>query len=250
MNKPSYDFDHKVFLEHRLYIRYAKEHLSLASINSNVIKWEVKETVTPLNIPVVYHIHYYIRSIIGIDKDEMPIYGNHHIMELTIPPKYPQEGAKLYMKTDAWHPNIKSEGAFKGKICGNTKGFGKTFDFSQLVLWVGEILQYKNYHALPDVAPFPEDAKVAEWVLKTAEVKGIVDKEKGIYVDDLPLLMTPEEIKTKLDEQKIKETRVEEPIVTMTEIPKIKMKIFGKRTIEEPSQEGNRKKIVINKKND
>lgn len=188
---PQYDFQHPVFKANLKYKRYAREHIQLAGLNSNVIKWEVAQTVSPLQIPVKYHIHYLFKSIIGIDAFQNPIYGNHHILELTIPELYPLEACRIMMLTDVWHPNIKSEGKFKGRVCGNSDGFGLSYDLYQLVLRIGEILQYRNYHAV-HTPPFPEDSKVAQWVIEVAEPYGIIDKNREIYVDDTPLVNRPD----------------------------------------------------------
>lgn len=187
---PQYDFNHEIFRQNLKYRRWAREHLQLAELQSDVIRWEVVQTVSPLNIPVVYHIHYHIKSIVGIKEDLHPVYADHHILELSIPAQYPLEGCKLAMLTDVWHPNIKSDGKFKGRVCSNTGSFGTHFDLYQLVLRVGEILQYKNYLA-EQIPPFPEDLNVAKWILEFAEPAGIVDKSKEIAVDDTPLLRVP-----------------------------------------------------------
>ena len=209
--KIHYDRNHRLFQQRRELLRWAKEHESLSELMSKVIKWEVKETATLLQIPVVYHVHYHIRSIVGIDEAQKPVYGNHHICEITIPPTYPLQPCKIYFVTDVWHPNVKSEGKFKGKICGNTTNFGRSYDLYQLVLRIGEILQYKNYHAA-HTPPFPEDARVAKWVTDFAEPMGIVNQNKGIYVDDTPLLMTEEEIEQEMATAKQKdETPAENP---------------------------------------
>ena len=86
------------------------------------------------------------------------------------------------MKSDLWHPNIKWDGKFKGRICGNTKEYGKGYDLVQLVYRIGEILQYKNYHA-ENTPPFPEDSMVAKWVKEYAEPNKIVDKWSETYTD-------------------------------------------------------------------
>lgn len=184
---PVYDFNDPVFKTNLKYKRWAREHVELASLHSDVITLEVAETVSPLRIPVVYHVHYRLRSIVGIDEAYNPVYGNHHVLELALPPQYPLEGCKLTMLTDAWHPNIKSEGKYKGRVCGNTESFGLSYGLYQLVLRVGEILQYKNYHAIHE-PPYPEDSKVAEWVIQFAEPNGIVNKYQDIAVDDTPLV--------------------------------------------------------------
>lgn len=186
-NMPQYDFNDPVFRMNLKYKRWAREHLQLASLQSDVIDWNIAQTVSPLRIPSVYHIHYHFKSIVGIDENQNPVYGHHHVLELSIPEQYPLEGCKIAMLTDVWHPNIKSDGRFKGRVCGNTDSFGLTYDLYQLVLRVGEILQYKNYHAI-HTPPYPEDAKVAQWVIEFAEPQGIVDKSREIAIDDSPLV--------------------------------------------------------------
>jgi ubiquitin-protein ligase len=189
MPRPEYDFDHPVFKTKRNWLLYAKEHVDLYDLkqNSDVIDWEVKSTVSALKIPTVYHVSYQLRSIIAIDEESQPIYGDRHIMELTIPTRYPLVPAAIFMRTDVWHPNIQSVGRFKGKICGNVNSYGVDYSLYQLVLRVGEILQYKNYLA-DFVPPYPEDPKVAEWVKAYAEPRDIVNRKKGIATDDRPLI--------------------------------------------------------------
>lgn len=187
IGKPQYDFSLPIFQKNFLYKRLAQEHINLSQLESDSIEFEVKKTRGSQKVPEVYHVHYHLKSIIGIDEDQNPLYGSHHVVELTIPPKYPLEPAKIYMVTEIWHPNVKSEGKFKGRICGNTRDFGKGYELSQLVLRVGEIIQYKNYHA-KHTPPYPEDAKVAEWVLSFAEPNDIINADKGIFVDNTKLV--------------------------------------------------------------
>ncbi len=186
--KPDYGgFKHPIFQKMRRYIRFAKEHMALCDLESDCIHWEVKSSATTLNIPTKYHIHYFFKSIVSIDEGQNPVYGNHHILELTLPKNYPIEPCRIYLISDIWHPNIKSEGKEKGRVCANAMNLGKAFTLDLLVIRIGEILQYKNYHA-KHVPPFPEDSKVAKWVTTFAEPNDIVNKEKGIVVDDTPLV--------------------------------------------------------------
>lgn len=185
--QPNYDFSNPIFQKKRQYIRWAKEHIALAALKSDVIKWEVVEAEGPLKIPTKYHIHYHFKSIVGIKDDKSPVFNDHHVLEMVIPPRYPIEPVKLYMVTDTWHPNISSQGKYKGRVCSNAKNFGRGFDLFQMVLRVGEILQYKNYLA-EHVPPFPEDSRVAEWVRDHAEPEGIVNRSEGVVIDDSPLL--------------------------------------------------------------
>ncbi|MCC6460574.1 MAG: hypothetical protein IT260_08900 [Saprospiraceae bacterium] len=156
-------------------------------MKSSAIRWEPVETVTHLKIPYKYHVHFYINSIIGIDEHKMPVYGKKHTAEIELPPQYPLEPCRIKMITDLWHPNIKWKGSFKGRICAQAEKFGTIYELPQLILRIGEILQYKNYHA-EHVAPFPEDAEVAKWVTEFAEPNNIVNKSKDISVDNTPLI--------------------------------------------------------------
>ncbi len=197
LKKPTYDFNHQVFKQNFLYKRLAKEHISLAELESDVIDIEILQTRGEWRVPEAYRITYKVNSITGLDANQQPIYGDMHIADIIFPLNYPIEPPQLKMATEAWHPNIKSEGKFKGRICGNIKDFGRGYDLYQLVMRIGEILQYKNYHAT-NVAPYPEDIKAAAWVLEYAEPKGIVNKEKGIATDYQEL--TRRGVELKIDE--------------------------------------------------
>lgn len=186
-NKPDYDFKSDIFKKNPFYKRLAKDHLSLFDIESDVVEWEVVNTRGALKIPCEYHFHFRIKSIVGIKEDKSPVFGDHHIAKVTFPPKYPIEAPELYMQTDLWHPNIKSEGRYKGRICGNTKGFGLGFDLFLLVIRIGEILQFKQYHA-ENTPPFPEDIKAARWLLEYGEPSGLVNKYQEICIDNSPLV--------------------------------------------------------------
>ena len=186
MSNVSYNFKDPIFEKNFLYRRLAKEHLLLQEIESDLIKIEVTDVRGPLKIPDTYYIHFYLKSITGINDDQSPKYGDHHIVELHLPLKYPMESPRIYMKTEIWHPNINWEGKFKGRICGNTKEYGKGYDLTQLVFRIAEILQFKNYHA-ENTPPFPEDSLVAKWIKEYAEPNNIVNKWKEIYSDDVDL---------------------------------------------------------------
>jgi hypothetical protein len=58
---------------------------------------------------------------------------------------------------------------------------------AELVVAMGEMVQYKHYHA-KWVSPFPLDRAAAEWVLNVAEPRGILGPDKPL--DDQPLLKT------------------------------------------------------------
>ena len=197
LNGADYDFDNMSdpYLE-----RLAREHRALEDLReqSDLIDFEVleREREKP-NPPNAYLITYKVKSIIGINDDLTPIYGEEHKTEIRLPQSYPMVGASCYMKTDLWHPNIKFHGKEKGHICSNAKDFGKRYNLYFLAHRIGEILQYKNYHAIEE-PPHPDDEIVAEWVREYAEPKNIINKNEGKVVDDRPLLK-PLEVKEKPD---------------------------------------------------
>lgn len=226
--KPNYDLKSDFFRKNPLYKRLAKEHISLAEIDSDLIDWEIIETRTKFKIPCEYLIHYKLKTIIGIEKDQSPLYGDRHTVNITFPPKYPIESPLLYMKSEVWHPNIKSEGRYAGRICGNTKGFGVNFDLTMLVMRIGEILQYKNYHAT-HTPPFPEDAKVADWVTSYAEPNNIVNKTQGLNSAFFKASSAPKPVVQK---------QPEPPAPSKEEVKtapkKFKLTITGKRKVPKP----------------
>lgn len=157
--------------------------------NSDVV------SVKPLNgsfdiPPTEYELIYSVRSIVGINDDSSPIYGDKHTVNISIPEGYPMLAPpSCYVTSPIWHPNIKSSGKFKGHVCINAQVLGFWHTLDMLVERIGVMLQYKNYHA-ENVQPYPEDTIVAKWVRNYAEPKGIVDRSKGICTDN-NLLIKP-----------------------------------------------------------
>lgn len=151
--------------------------------NSDFIDFEIinqREGIPPDK----YRIHYKVKSIIGINEGGEPIYANKHTAKITLPGGYPITSAPLcFMETNTWHPNIRAKGEAKGHICINDYVLGHWYTIDLLVKQIGEMLQYKNYHA-EHIIPYPEDVEVAEWVREYAEPRKIVNKKKGIAIDN------------------------------------------------------------------
>jgi hypothetical protein len=89
-----------------------------------------------------------------------------------------------------------------------------------LVIRIGEILQFKQYHS-ENTPPFPEDIKAARWVMEYAEPQGIVNKYKDIAIDDTPLVnidtskdrKPADNTPRKEDPPKIKSVQMAPPVV-------------------------------------
>ncbi len=182
--------------------RLAKEHALVHDFctQSSVVSYTAAKRRGGMP-PDRYEIEYSVRSIVGVNELNQPIYGNHHVVEITIPPSFPLGGQpSCYTKTPVWHPNIQFDGPFAGKICVNADALGHWHTLDMMIERIGEILQYKNYHAL-NTNPHPEDAKVATWVREFAEPMDIVNKYKNIVVDNTPLLDPSDEWKESREEK-------------------------------------------------
>lgn len=167
--------------------RLADEHLKvyrLISVNNHLLDGEI-ETFSKIypHPPVAYRIKYKVNSITHLNDNGKPVFGKDHHLLVKLPINFPQQPAECKMLTDIWHPNIRSEGNFKGSICTNHEGFGSLFFVDELIIRIGEFLQYKRYLA-ENRPPWPEDGKVARWVKEVAEPEGIVDKQKEIFTDE------------------------------------------------------------------
>jgi len=215
--------------------RMSRDFIRLHNLcsQSKVISYDIidllnrKDTITVKEMiesgnhpPIKYLITFNLKSIVGVNSAQIPIYGNFHQTEIILPRDYPMTTPICTMKTDIWHPNIKSTGFVKGKICYYFKGVENYFYLDSLVISIAEMLQYKKYHAKGD--PCPEDIVVAKWVTEFAEPNDIVNKTKNIYVDYNEIFN-----KKKIEEkEKIKIVFYEEEfLISENEAKNLKLKI-------------------------
>ncbi|MGM9759339.1 MAG: hypothetical protein ACI30I_04385 [Parabacteroides sp.] len=137
-------------------------------------------------LPTVYRIQYQIRSICGIEQMERlgepgichaPLFADCFEMRLELPPGYPALDAPAsfrFLTKDEegnpiphpWHPNIRYFGEFAGRVCLNMPD--SYTDLAWGVERIALYLRYDLYHAYAE-PPYPEDPRVAEWVLKEGE---------------------------------------------------------------------------------
>ena len=165
------------------------ERIKELTNRSSKINFKILHEERSSSLPDKYEITYKLKSITGINEDKSPKYGEEHKMQITLPPGWPAAGSPpdYYILTDIWHPNIKSTDPYKGHVCINSKAIATHEGLDDLVVRIGELLQWKNYLA-EDKPPYPEDTVVAEWVREYAEPKGIVNLEKEVSVDYSDLL--------------------------------------------------------------
>lgn len=134
--------------------------------------------------PEKYVITYTCRGIASVDKNEAPRISNFHQVSMYMGSEYPLKEPYLRWLTPIWHPNIAHEEPHH--VCtNNVQNWFAAKPLAELVLAMGEMVQYKHYHA-KWIAPFPLDRAAADWVLEVAEPKGILGPGKPF--DDRPLL--------------------------------------------------------------
>lgn len=170
--------------------RKAVDHMALDDMckRSSKIKYRIvgyNKKKLPNEYEVVYDE---VKSIIGIEEDQSPIYGTKHILNIKLGPRYPQPEAICYFQTPIWHPNIKFAGPTKGRVCYNSKDLPSDYKLDELVEFIGKMIQYKNYHAILGKEPFPEDVEAARWVTSYAEPNGLLEYRRGIAIDQSYLL--------------------------------------------------------------
>ncbi|MBP3258218.1 MAG: hypothetical protein J6M23_09570 [Bacteroidales bacterium] len=142
-------------------------------------------------LPVGYCVEYRLRSICGVEHADSldepavghaPLFADRFLMQIDIPDQYPCVDAPPvfhFLTTDEegraiphpWHPNIRYFGDMAGRVCINM------VDTYTDLVWgverVGHYLRYDCYHAKSE-PPYPEDLKVAAWVVTEGEPQGWV----------------------------------------------------------------------------
>jgi ubiquitin-protein ligase len=167
------------------YARLAIEYTKLMNLaaRSNFIEVHPVE-VQPGWPPEKYIITYRCRGIASVDAHGSPLASEFHQVSIYMGSDYPLKEPYLRWLTPIWHPNI--DHLEPHHVCtNNVQNWFAAKPLAELVLAMGEMVQYKHYHA-KWVSPFPLDRAAAEWVLQIAEPKGIVSPIKPF--DDRPLL--------------------------------------------------------------
>lgn len=172
---------------HYWHKRLAKEHAAIKETceNSDLIEWKVLKTLTN-GLPWAYEITYFVRSIVRIEADQTPIFGDVHKVVVEFPKGYPSKPPKLFCITDVWHPNIKTDNPGKGRICVDSKAIMASINIDYCLVQIFELLSWKIYLGDDNQPPYPESLKAAKWVREFAEPMGIISLEKGICTDERP----------------------------------------------------------------
>jgi len=156
--------------------------------------------------PERYVVTFRCKSIVGVNKKSNPKFGNHHKVEIYLHNEYPHRWPGLKWLTPIWHPNINHT---NGSVCIDAAWWGAARSLDRLVIMMGEMLQYKNYHDDETKPPFPWDREAAKWC------RAYRAKHPGAFPVDKRELLRPERVK-------LQKSRTRKPAVKKR--PKIKIK--------------------------
>ncbi|MCW5876835.1 MAG: hypothetical protein KIS85_08125 [Anaerolineales bacterium] len=110
--------------------------------------------------PERYIVTYTCKGITGVDRAGTPKIGNRHQVEIYLHNQYPQRWPGMKWLTPVWHPNINH---LNGTVCVDAAWWTASRSLDRLVLMIGEMVQYKNFHDDPTKPPFPWDPEAARW---------------------------------------------------------------------------------------
>jgi ubiquitin-protein ligase len=142
--------------------------------------------------PERYIVTFLCKSIVGVTKKGEPKYGTRHQVEVYLHNQYPQRWPGLKWLTPIWHPNINH---INGSVCIDAAWWTAARSLDKLIVMMGEMLQYKNFHDDPTKPPFPWDPEAARWC------RAYRKKNPNAFPVDKRELLRPERVKI-LDEDK------------------------------------------------
>lgn len=140
-------------------LRKDYELIQEVDARSDLIKVSAKPA-GPGMPPDRYIITYKCKGIIGVDRRGNPKIGEHHQVEIYLHSQYPQRWPGMKWLTPVWHPNINHA---NGSVCIDAAWWSASRSLDRLVIMLGEMVQFKNFHDDPTKAPFPWDMDAARW---------------------------------------------------------------------------------------
>lgn len=145
--------------------------------------------------PERYIVTFKCKSIVGVSRRGEPKFGNHHKVEVYLHNQYPQRWPGLKWLTPIWHPNINH---LNGSVCIDAAWWTAARSLDRLIVMMGEMLQYKNFHDDPTKPPFPWDPEAARWC------RAYRKKHPNAFPVDNRELLRPERVK--ISDKKVKLT--------------------------------------------
>jgi ubiquitin-protein ligase len=132
-----------------------------------------------------FRVTFLCKGITGVDPgSQEPVFGSEHSVLMYCDQEFPSEVPRLRWESPIWHPNVQHDEP--KNVCVNRAEWLGGTGLEDLCRQLFDMVQYRNYHADDSRLPYPLDRDVAKWVREYAEPRGIVDKKRGISVDDRP----------------------------------------------------------------
>ena len=161
------------------------ERMSELAARSDMIRF-VARPEHPGWPPERYLVTLTCKGIVGVDRQGRPKFGSQHQVEIYLHSQYPQRWPGLKWLSPIWHPNINH---LNGTVCIDAAWWTAGRSLDRLVLMLGEMVQYKNFHDDPTAPPFPWDPEAARWC------RDYRHKHPQAFPVDRRELLRPERIK-------------------------------------------------------
>jgi ubiquitin-protein ligase len=175
-------------------LRADYELMKELAARSDLISFEAKPPHPGLP-PETYIVTFKCKGIFEVDRQGNPKIGTRHQVEIYLHNQYPQRWPGMKWLTPIWHPNINH---LNGSVCIDAAWWTASRSLDRLVVMLGEMLQYKNFHDDPTKPPFPWDPEAARWCREYHK-----NHPKAFPVDEQELLR-PERVKLKAAEARAK----------------------------------------------
>ncbi|MEN8242320.1 MAG: ubiquitin-conjugating enzyme E2 [Chloroflexota bacterium] len=136
--------------------------------------------------PERYVVTYSCKGIQAVDRKGNPKFGNRHQVEIYLHNQYPHRWPGMKWLTPIWHPNINH---INGTVCIDAAWWTASRSLDRLVIMIGEMVQYKNFHDDPKKPPFPWDPEAARWS------RAYRKKNSNVFPVDHRELLRPSRVK-------------------------------------------------------
>ncbi len=157
------------------------------------------EAVRPGLPPERYIVTFKCRGIASVDRSGKPKLAERHQVEIYLHSQYPHRWPGLKWLTPIWHPNINH---LNGSVCIDAAWWTASRSLDRLVIMLGEMVQYKNFHDDPTKPPFPWDVEAARWCREYRA------KHPAAFPLDKRELLRPERVKLVAPEAEKKKPRI------------------------------------------
>lgn len=166
--------------------------------------------------PERYLVTFKCKSIISVDRQGNPKFGEHHQVEIYLHNQYPHRWPGMKWLTPIWHPNINH---INGSVCIDAAWWAASRSLDRLVVMLGEMLQFKNYHDDPTKPPFPWDAEAARWSREYRKT------HPNIFPVDQRELLRPERVKLVSSDSGKNNPKVQVKLKPAPQVKKPKIKL-------------------------